>query len=166
MFKGFLVACLVLLNGLFVNFAYAENSLNLKLDEWVGAWQMTSGEYEENWELQWNEEKTHLNLTFASFEDEQPAFKATGFILFDSNTGRLHMYMMMNNGALHENIGKLESDGKYMLRSKTYGGPGFPDHDMIVSFEKGKMIFEYVYESQDGEPEVSKNVFGRRNADR
>lgn len=163
MFKGFLRFCIVLAVWLFANPVFAEDSLNSNLDNWVGAWQLTSGDYEENWTLQWSENKTHLDLTFASFEAGQPAFKATGFIFFDTNTGRLHFYMMMNNGALHENIGQLGNDGKYRLQSKTYGGPGFPDHDVVIWFDQDKMVVEYIYASEDGEPEIYKNVFTRKN---
>ena len=163
MFKGFLALWVVLAGFVLAGPANAENAVNPNLEKWVGTWQMTSGDYEENWTLQWTEEKTHLDLTFVSFEAGEPAFKANGFIFFDINTARLHLYMMMNNGALHENIGKLGNDGKFRLRSITYGGPVFPDHDMVVTFENNKMVFEYIYESETGDPEIYKNVFTRKN---
>ena len=162
MFKSFIWFYIILAGGFFINPVFAEDSLNSNLENWVGTWQLNKGDYVENWDFEWTEEKTHLNFTFSSFEAGEPRFTANGFIFFDLNTAQFHFYMMMSNGALHANTGKLGDDGVYRLLSKTYGGPGFPDHEMIVTFNQGDMFFDYVYENEDGPPKISKNVLVRQ----
>ena len=71
------------------------------------------------------------------------------------------MYLMMDNGALHESIGEKTAPNEFRFTTKTWANAGFGDIVTEVSLSKDRMLVTYLYDGKDGTPIRDENVFKR-----
>ena len=102
------VGLLVLANG----GTHAGDPPALDLDEYIGTWQTEyedkEGKNREIWTLAWNDKQTYIDFHTETWVNSKLAYVGEGFLFYAEPEDEYRMYLMMDNGALHESIGGIE----------------------------------------------------------
>ena len=135
----------------------------LGLAPYVGSWQTeykdSDGDNKQIWTMTWNEKKTFLDFRTLTFLNDEVIFVGVGFIFYSEPESEYRMYLMMDNGALHESIGEKTGRNEFRFTTKTWGNASHGDMDTEMSVSRDKMLVAYIYEGKDGSPKRSESVF-------
>ena len=135
------------------------------LAAYIGSWQTeyqdAEGDNKQIWTMKWNEKKTFLDFRTLTFLNNEVIFVGVGFIFYSEPESEYRMYLMMDNGALHESIGEKTGRNDFRFTTKTWGNAAFGDMDTEVSLSTDEMLVTYVYEGKDGTLKRSEEVFTR-----
>ena len=138
-----------------------ENSLQ----ELVGVWETNyvdeDGPGRQVWTFSWNHNQTFLTLETLTYVNDEVAFVGKGFKYYDTENQKYRIYLMMDNGALHESTGIRQEDGTYRYMSETHGNAAFPDVEIELTVASGAMKVVYLWTAEDGTQERDDNIFAR-----
>lgn len=134
-----------------------ENSSRAALDSMTGDWttfpreKVDSGTGQ-NWQIKWNKKSKYLDYHVETISKNEVAYEGNGFILYDPELDTYRIYLMMDNGALHESVGKKTGTDSFEFRVTTYGVPNavFPDQSYKLRVTPNEMIGEYAVIKEGG----------------
>ena len=137
-----------------ISFSFSTNKTNdnpknsdVFLNKLIGTWEAISkddeGERKELWTLDWSTNKTHLELNVVSSFNDNPFATGYGFIVADSTSHEYRIYLMMDNGAMHESVGIRNKESEIDFILKTYGNVNFPDLKCKFLVNENTMTTKY-----------------------
>lgn len=155
--SGLAIFCILSIGIIATSFAEEkERPLNVALNSMVGKWTTFQKDDKsgngQNWQIEWSKKGTYLDYYVETIIKNQAAFNGTGFILYDSESDTYRIFLMMDNGALHESVGKKINTDSYEFRVATYGVPNavFPDQSYKLRVTPTEMVGEYTVIKEDG----------------
>jgi hypothetical protein len=137
------------------------------LARYVGVWESTDEgkdgtKWREEWAFKWNPSHTFLNYRTVVERNGEPFSIGAGFLMYDVKTATYRLYLMVDNGALHESIGKEVADGRFEYTLETYGNPKFATTTMGLSFTPSVMRVSYSQAGADGKESEEVYSFERK----
>lgn len=135
------------------------------LGSFVGTWRNeyvdSDGDNLEIWSFQWNSKETFLEFCTETSINGEVQFLGSGAFLADAGDSRFRLYLMMDNGVMHESVGSKNGDGFFAFESTSFGIHGFPAHKVELTRSEETLIVSYIYPDENGGTERSEQVFVR-----
>jgi hypothetical protein len=133
----------------------------------VGVWESKETEkdgtqWREEWRFDWNDTHTFLDYCTVVERNGEPYATGVGFLMYDVKTSSYRLYLMVDNGALHESIGTEVGDGRFEYTMETYGNPKFATATVGLAFTPSVMTVSYSSVGADGTESRQSQDFERK----